>query len=108
MTFDLLRFVDVYARWLRAEALRSLNRDAEALRWYRAVSEGEVYGATPEMALLAPSRLRLAELHERQGDVASARRLYGQFADLWADADPEAREVVRAAALRAATSRDER
>jgi hypothetical protein len=96
-------FTDVHARWLRAEALRALGRDEEALRWYGVVPEaGEVGGATLELALLAPSHLRRAELFERRGDRAAARDLYARFAALWADADAPVRELVRRAAERAA------
>ena len=102
-------FTDVYARWLRAEALRALGRDEEALRWYSVVPEGPEGDAadgvalpTLELALLAPSYLRRAELFERRGDRATARELHARFAALWADADAPAREVVRKAAERAA------
>jgi hypothetical protein len=64
---------------------------------------GEVSGATLELALLAPSHLRRAELFERRGDrAAAARDLYARFAALWADADAPVRELVRRGAERTA------
>ena len=47
-----------------------------------------------------------AELFEQCGDSATARARYRRFADLWADADPEARALARSAAERATASRD--
>jgi hypothetical protein len=38
---------------------------------------------------------RLGELYEARGDRAQAREFYGRFVDLWKDADPELRPVVR-------------
>jgi hypothetical protein len=101
-----IRFVDIQAHWLRAEALRALHRDAEAIQWFHTLTQGEEYGGAPALALMGPSLLRQAELHERGGDMETARRLYPRFADLWADADPDARPLVRTAAERAGVSRD--
>ena len=98
MSYGVLGFVDVQARWLRAEAFRVQGRDAEALRWFAAVPEAShVFGRLLQLALQAPSRLRMAELYERQGNLGRARELYGTFLDLWADPDPDARDVVRRA-----------
>jgi hypothetical protein len=108
MSHQGIRFVEVHAHWLRAEALRALHRDAEAIRWFHTLTQGEEYGGAPELALMGPSLLRQAELRERLGDTESARRLYARFADLWADADPDARQLVRAAAQRAGSPRDSR
>lgn len=108
MSHEAIRFVDIYGRWLRAEALRALHRDAEAIQWYHTLPQGGGYGGTAQLALMGPSLLREAELHERRGDMAAARPLYARFADLWADADPEARPLVRSAAERAAPPRDAR
>src|SRR5215218_312301 len=103
LSHNVLEFVDVQARWLRAEALRSQGRDREALRWFASVPEANhVFGRSLQLALQAPSELRMAELYERQGDVGRARELYGKFVYLWADADPEAHEVVGRARQRAA------
>jgi len=43
---------------------------------------------------LAPSLLRLGELHEARGDRAEARDSYGRFVDLWKEADPELQPLV--------------
>ena len=107
MSYSVLEIVDVQARWLRAEALSSLGRDREALRWFAAVPEAShVFGRLLQLALQAPSKLRMAELYERQNEVGRARELYGRFVDLWAEADPEARDVVRRATQREARLRE--
>jgi hypothetical protein len=107
MSYNVLEFVDVQARWLRAEALRSQGRDAEALRWFAAVPEAShVFGRLLQLALQAPSKLRMAELYERRGDVGRARELYEGFVDVWAEADPDARDVVKRATERAARLRE--
>ncbi|HWP36045.1 MAG TPA: tetratricopeptide repeat protein, partial [Gemmatimonadales bacterium] len=38
---------------------------------------------------------RLGELYEAKGDREKALRYYGDFVDLWKDADPELQPVVR-------------
>ena len=108
MSHEAIRFVDIYGHWLRAEALRALHRDAEAIKWYHTLPEGPGYGGAPQLALMGPSLLREAELHERRGDMQSARPLYARFAELWANADSDARALVRAASERARASRDSR
>ena len=106
MSYSVLEFVDVQARWLRAEALRAQGRDGEALRWFATVPEAShIFGRLLQLALHAPSRLRMAELYERQGDVGRARDLNATFLYFWAEADPEARDVVRRATQRAARLR---
>jgi hypothetical protein len=107
MSYGVFEFVDVQARWLRAEALRSLGRDSEAIRWFTSVPEtSHIFGRLLQLALLAPSKLQIAELNERQGEVGRARELYGGFVYLWAEADPEARDVVGRARERAARLRE--
>jgi eukaryotic-like serine/threonine-protein kinase len=44
---------------------------------------------------LAPSLRRLGELYDARGDKAKALEYYGQFADLWKEADPSLQPVVR-------------
>jgi len=78
------------ARWLRAEALRELGRDDAALGWYASFAEH----ATHDLALLAPSHLRRAEIHERRGEAAEAARHYARVIELWHDADPSLQPVV--------------
>ena len=107
MGYSVLEFVDLQARWLRAEALRTLGRDSEAIRWFASVPEtSHIFGRLLQLALLAPSKLQMAELYERQGEVGRARELYGSFVYLWADADPDAQSVVRGAKERAARLRE--
>ncbi len=66
-------FTEVYARWLRAEALHALGRDDDALTWYALAVEAPVAnGAMLELALTAPAHQRLAGIHERRGDKAKA------------------------------------
>jgi len=95
-----LEFADVYSRWLRAEALNTLGRDEEALRWYTAAIEDPEARPTLELVLLAPSYLRRAEINARQGNQAGAVEHYSRFRRLWADADPELRGVVQTAGER--------
>jgi hypothetical protein len=52
------RFVNADERWLRAEQLRALGRDDEALRWYASYPDP----ATSDLAYVAPSYLRRGEL----------------------------------------------
>ena len=107
-THEALYFVDIHARWLRAEALRGLGRDAEAIRWYRAATQGTEHGGAPALALMAPSLLRQGELLERRGDSTAARARYGKFVDLWSDADPEALALALSVSKRATASGDTR
>jgi tRNA A-37 threonylcarbamoyl transferase component Bud32/tetratricopeptide (TPR) repeat protein len=51
---------------------------------------------------LAPTLFRLGELHEARGDTAKAVEYYGQFAELWKDADPELQPRVKEARARIA------
>ena len=106
MTHTAIRFGDIQARGRRAEALRGLGRDAEAIHWYRATTQGVEYGGASELALMGPSLLRQAELRERRGDSTTARLLYATVADLWAEADPEARALARSAAEHAVPAGD--
>jgi DNA-binding SARP family transcriptional activator/TolB-like protein len=84
-----------YERWLRGELLRETGRAAEALRWYGTFPDP----AARDLAYLAPSHLRRAQLHEAAGDRRLASFHYERFVDLWRDADPELQpEVARARA----------
>ncbi|MDB4948942.1 MAG: putative serine/threonine protein kinase, partial [Gemmatimonadetes bacterium] len=83
-------------RMLRAELLRALGRDREALGWYATVDED--LGAS--IAWQAPSHLARAELCERLGDRRGAALHYARFVRLWAGADPESRPAVDRARAR--------
>lgn len=85
-------------RWLRAEVLVALGRDAEALAWLASVGHGSV----PEIPLRAPAHLRQAELHDRLGNRDEAALHYVRFLDLWRDADPQFQPAVDAAKRRLA------
>jgi tetratricopeptide (TPR) repeat protein len=72
-------------RYLRADLLRELGRDEEALAWYASLGE------------LSPSHLHQAEIYERLGRRAEAAEHYARFIDLWKDADPEFQPAVATA-----------
>jgi DNA-binding SARP family transcriptional activator/tetratricopeptide (TPR) repeat protein len=75
-------------RFLRAELLRELGRDEEALAWYpyHGWSIG-LFGG-----LYIPlSHLRVAEIHDRRGGTEAAIHHFTPFTLLWRDADPELR-----------------
>ena len=81
-----------FARFLRARALQAMGRGEEAERWYQALS------ATPfETAFRGPVLLHRAEIREAAGDTKGAARLYGEFVELWKDADPELQPMVEEA-----------
>ena len=78
-------------RFLRAELLRALGREAEALPWYESV--GTMY----DLPYLAPAHLRTAEIYDRMGNVDAARFHYARFVNLWALANPELQPLVSGA-----------
>jgi tetratricopeptide (TPR) repeat protein len=55
-------------RYLRAEALRALNRPQEALPWYASLSDGA------DLLFWAPAHERQGELHAQLGDAREAER----------------------------------
>lgn len=79
-----------YDRFLRAELLRELGRNDEALGWY--ATQGQTI--VPGLIYLAPAELRQAQICERLGDRARAARHYRRFIELWHDADAELQPVV--------------
>jgi DNA-binding SARP family transcriptional activator/TolB-like protein len=88
-------------RMLRADLLRALGRDDEALAWYATVDEDLGAG----IAWLAPSYLARAEIYDRRGDRAHAAWHYARFVDLWRNADPVSQPSVRQARERLAALR---
>jgi DNA-binding SARP family transcriptional activator/tetratricopeptide (TPR) repeat protein len=82
--------VEAYIGWLRAESLRLLNRDREALTWY--ASRVDLF--VVELPYLGPSELRQAQIYERLGDPTRGREHYERFLALWKDADPEVRSTI--------------
>jgi tetratricopeptide (TPR) repeat protein len=90
-----------YERFLRAELLRGLGRDDEALRWY--ATQGQSF--IPDLIYLAPAHLRQAEIYERRGDRAQAAVHYQRFVELWGECDAELRPMVDDARRRLARLR---
>ena len=83
-------YSEEHARYLRAELLQKLDRDAEARRWFIAG-----FVDTPnELAFLAPVTLHRAQLAERGRDTVEAVDAYALFLRLWAGCDPELRPTV--------------
>jgi tetratricopeptide (TPR) repeat protein len=80
-------------RWLRAELLRELGRDREALEWYHSLSWG-----SPEF--VAPAQLRMGQVLDRLGEKREAARHYRRFVAIWHDADPALQPLVRDASAR--------
>jgi DNA-binding SARP family transcriptional activator len=90
-------------RFLRAELLRALGREAEALSWY------DSFTGAFDTPWLAAAHLRSGEVHERLGNRDRAAFHYGRFVQMWKACDPELRPLVTRAeeALgRIAPSRD--
>jgi serine/threonine-protein kinase len=75
-------------RFTRAELLREMGRDREALAAYASI-EG-YYDAS----YFAVAHLRRAEISEKLGDREHALFHYGRFIDMWRDCDPELRPLV--------------
>jgi len=76
--------------YLRAEILRALGRDREALDWYTVQPAMDLFSPLS----LAPSLLHRAEIHARLGEHREAVRCYSRFVALWKDADPELQPLV--------------
>lgn len=83
-------FGQEHARYLRAEALVSLRRYDDALRWYRTAFQG----SPAEPVYLAPGHLRQAQVHEARGEREQAATHYRHFVELWKDSDPPVRAIV--------------
>jgi DNA-binding SARP family transcriptional activator/tetratricopeptide (TPR) repeat protein/TolB-like protein len=77
-------------RFARAVALARLGRAEEALGWFAGFAEH----APHDLAYLGPSLYARAELSEQLGRIDDAIALYGRFAALWRDCDPELRPRV--------------
>lgn len=87
---DLASFPKADERFLRAELLRALGRDREALRWYETFPDPSRY----DLVYLAPSHLGRAEIYDRLGEPTRAAEHYARFIELWRDADPELQPLV--------------
>jgi tetratricopeptide (TPR) repeat protein len=77
-------------RFLRAELMRQLGRDEEALGWYESFGQHTAF----DRVFLAPAHRRIGELLEHQGKRVDAARHYEMFISLWKDCDPELRPQV--------------
>jgi serine/threonine-protein kinase len=83
-------------RWLRAELLRQLERDDEALRWYESLAQSALY----ELIYLAPAHLNRARIYDRQGNRLQAASHYRRALTLWNECDAELRPPLDEAAAR--------
>ena len=83
-------FSRAYERYLRAELLRAVGRDQDALPWYTSLEESMLY----DRVYLAPSHMRRAEIYEKLGDREKAAFHYSRFVELWKDCDEELRPQV--------------
>jgi tetratricopeptide (TPR) repeat protein len=89
-------YPQAFGRWLRAEVLRELGRDAEALRWYSTFPDPALH----DLMFVAPSHFRRAQIHERRGEAEAATEHYGRFSELWSEAEPDGAAMVRMAGRR--------
>ncbi|MDH4352005.1 MAG: tetratricopeptide repeat protein, partial [Gemmatimonadota bacterium] len=71
------------------------ERDSALVVYERYVDTPWIFRAANDASSLAPAYKRLGELYEERGDREKAMKYYGDFADLWAEADPELQPVVR-------------
>jgi len=114
-----LRKVERWYEHLRADYLRSLARERFILA-EAAITDGRDQDARDLLAgmgensvaalpYLAPSLIRMGEIHERNGHLQAAAEAYRTTLDLWTSAEPQFATVkaeieARLAALRARTS----
>lgn len=85
-------------RYLRAELLHAVGRDAQALEWYATVAED--LGAGLEYS--APAHLAQARILDARGARRQALWHYRRFIRLWHACDPELRPLVAQAERRVA------
>lgn len=86
-------------RWLRAELLEQLGRDAEALQAYGSFDDGPVW----DLVYRAPAHFRRAWIHDRLGHPTAALDHYRRVLELWEDPDPELEPLVELARARVRT-----
>jgi tetratricopeptide (TPR) repeat protein len=86
------------ARYLRAEALQRLGRDAEALAWLQRGFDD----SPAEVAYLAPRYWREGQIYEGLGETEKAVAAYGAFVELWGRCDPALRPQIQDAKARLA------
>ncbi len=88
-------FAHTAERYLRAELLTELGRDEDALAWFASLTQSR-----QDVAYLALSHLRRAEIRARRGDTADAIAHYRRFVALWRGSDPELQPIVDEARAR--------
>ena len=69
--------------------------DSALAAYERAAGRGTTWKPIGDAFGLAPSLRRLGELYEARGDREKALKYYGQFTELWKDADPVLQPKVR-------------
>jgi tetratricopeptide (TPR) repeat protein len=74
-----------HERFLRAELLHEVGREAEALGWYGSIAQRSPY----ELVYAGPAHLRRAEIFALQGDREAANSEYELGLACWTNADPE-------------------
>ncbi|UCC72804.1 MAG: hypothetical protein JSV86_21020 [Gemmatimonadota bacterium] len=89
-------------RYLMAELLDAVGRSRDALSWFASLGDLQAY----EIAYVAPTHLRRAQIHERLGEPEEAAEHYARFVELWQDCDPELRPIVEEAERRLAQLRE--
>jgi hypothetical protein len=60
-----------------------------------------------DAAMLAAKHLRMAQIHDRRGDLATAIRHYERFAAMWRGCDPPLRNLVQQVEQRVAVLKRE-
>jgi thioredoxin-like negative regulator of GroEL len=88
-------------RLLHADLLAANGRPADALRWYATIGRG----SPQELPLVGFATLGMARTSERMGDHSTAAREYRRLADLWRDADPPLKALLKTVPPRDDTSR---
>ena len=83
-------YKELLERYVRAELLHELGRDADALRWTSSFGTG--WGI--DFVFSAPLSLRRAAYYEREGQPDKAAEHYAKFVDFWQDCDEELRLQV--------------
>lgn len=81
-------------RW-RSLIFDQLNRPDSALKTYEELYAHRNSFIGPDAYFRPQTMVRLGELHEAAGNTAKAIEYYGQFVELWRNADPQFQPRVR-------------
>jgi tetratricopeptide (TPR) repeat protein len=87
------------SRLLRAATLEKLGREDEALGWYAGFFVSEL---AIDLVFTGPVHLRMARIHDRNGNHEMAARHYRCFIARWQGADPEYEPLLNEARSRQA------